>query len=364
MAATTATTASTRDRLIVALAAADAAGRAGRNAAALVAFDEPMAVFEWLGAGKALVVLDHAGIPEGELGAYLDRVLGAHEKGLLFIAVVGGGTAVDEAMRAADARARNRDHIGLYHVDETGRTCRVAGRRLPELEKAGGALPEVAPLSQGDVEAIVERGRRERLETVEFLRRNSYRFPQATFAIIALCFLLFAATAANDERGRWLFDRLCNCPAGIRSGEVWRLLTYALLHDTRNLTHLIVNMVSLYSLGSFLEPLLGRRRLVSMFVLSALAGGVASALFTRAISVGASGAVWGLMGATFGLLAGRQRVFPALIARSLRQRLLVILALNVAVSFLPGIDRYCHFGGGIAGYLLALHFARRPAERA
>jgi membrane associated rhomboid family serine protease len=78
------------------------------------------------------------------------------------------------------------------------------------------------------------------------------------------------------------------------------------------------------------------------------------------ISVGASGAVWGLVGATFGLLSGRQQVFPALIARSLRQRLVVILVINIAISFLPHIDRYCHFGGGIAGYLLALYFARKP----
>ena len=352
-----------RDRLIVALADPDVAGQAGRNAATLVAFHEPMAVFEWLGSGKGLVLLDHAGIPEGELGTYLDRVLGAHDKGLLFVAVVGGGADVVDVMRAVDASARNRDHLGLYHVEETGRIGRVAGRRLPELEKAGRSLPEVPSLSPEDVAAIVERGRRERLDAVEFVRRNAYRFPQTTVVIIAICFLFFAATAGDDERGRRLFDLLCNYPAGIRNGEVWRLLTYALLHDPRNPTHLIVNMFSLYSLGSFVEPLLGRRRLVFMFVLSALAGGLASALFTRAISVGASGAVWGLMGATFGLLAGRQRVFPPLIARSLRHRLLVILLLNVGVSFLPHVDRFCHFGGGIAGYLLALYFARRPAKQ-
>ena len=382
---------SVRDRLVVALADPEVAGQAGRTAAALVAFHEPMAVFEWLGTGRGLVLLDRAGIPEGELRVLLDRVLGAHEKGLLFVVVAGGGAEVVEALRAADAAARNRDHIGLYHAEETGQIHRVAGRRLPDLEKAGRALPETGPLSPEKVAAIVERGRRERLEAMEFVRSTAHRFPHLTVAYIAICFLLFALTSGNDVRAQQLFALLCNRPDEIAHGELWRLLTYALLHNPSNPTHLIVNMLSLYSLGSFLEPMLGRRRMGLLCAATALAGGAASALFTHAISVGASGAVWGLLGATFGLLQrknpgrvlsssrderrpgepaaaraidGRQQLFPALIARRLRQQLVVILAINIAISFLPGIDRYCHFGGGLCGYVLARYFARGPARSA
>jgi membrane associated rhomboid family serine protease len=59
------------------------------------------------------------------------------------------------------------------------------------------------------------------------------------------------------------------------------------------------------------------------------------------------------MGATLALVLGRQRVLPRLIARGLRQRLLLVLVINVALSFLPGIDMYAHFGGGLVGFLLA-----------
>ena len=351
-----------RDRVLVALADPEVAGKAGRNPATLVAFHEPMAVFEWLGSGKGLVLLDHERIPADELRAHLDRVLNAHEKGLLFIAVAGGGTAVAEVMRTADADTRNRDHIGLYHVDGAGKAHRVAGRRLPELEKACRALPQTHPLSQQDVAAIVERGRKERLEAMEFVRGTARRFPHLTVAIMAVCILFFALTAGNDERAQRMFLSLCNDPGAVRQGELWRLLTYALLHDPHNPTHLIVNMLSLYSLGTFLEPLLGRLRLGLLYGITAVAGGIASTLFMGQVSIGASGAVWGLVGATFGLLGGRQRHFPTLIARSLRQRLVVILAINIVISFLPHIDRYCHFGGGIAGYLVALYFARNPAK--
>jgi membrane associated rhomboid family serine protease len=349
-----------RDRLLVALADPQVAGKAGRNPATLVAFHEPMAVFEWLGKGKGLVLLDHGSLSDEELRAQLHRILQAHEKGLLFIAVAGGGAAVPQLLKAADAETRNRDHIGLYHVDQAGKVAWVAGRRLRELEKAGRILPETHPLSPEDVSSIIERGRKERLEAMEFVRGSARRFPHLTVGLIAICVLLFALTSGNDERALRLYLLLCNHPVAVRQGELWRLVSYAFLHDRSSATHLIVNMLSLYSLGAFLEPLLGRLRLGVLFFVTAAAGGIASTLFMGGISVGASGAVWGLVGATFGLLSGRQQVFPALIARSLRQRLVVILVINIAISFLPHIDRYCHFGGGIAGYLLALYFARKP----
>jgi membrane associated rhomboid family serine protease len=355
--------ASVRDRLISALADPDVAGKAGRNAAALVALHEPVAVFEWMGSNKGLVLLDHRGIPNEDLGNHLDRILNAHERGLLFVAVAGGDNSVAEALKAADDRARNHDHLGLYHVDDQGRVRRVAGRRLPELEKAGRDLPVTQPLSPADIAGIVERGRKERVEAMEFVRGTKRRFPHLTVVIIALCVLFFAATSGGDLRARQLFDLLSNRPDAVRNGELWRLFTYALLHDRRNATHLIVNMLSLFSVGSFLEPLLGRWRLGVLYFVSAVVGGIASTLFTDVLSVGASGAVWGLMGATLGLLQGRNRVFPALIARDLRRRLIVVLAINVLISFLPYIDRYCHFGGGIAGYLLGLLFARSPTKQ-
>jgi membrane associated rhomboid family serine protease len=350
--------------LVVALADPEVAGKAGRTPAALIAFHEAMAVFEWLGTGKGLVLLDHDLMPEGALRAQIDRVLSAHERGLLFVAVTGGGDEVGETLRAADAAARNRDHIGLYHLTSEGQLRRVAGRRLAEIEKAARDLPSTSPLSPEDIADIVERGRKERLEAMEFVRGTARRFPHVTVAIITMCFLLFAVTSGEGERGRRLLLLLCNDPDAIRAGELWRLLTYAFLHDPRNPTHLIVNMLSLYSLGSFLEPLLGRLRLGLLCAVTAVAGGVASTLFSGSISIGASGAVWGLLGATYGLVGGRQRVFPALIARGLRQRLVLILAINIVISFLPGIDRYCHFGGGLCGYLATLVLSRQVARKA
>lgn len=321
-----------------------------------------MAVLEWIGTGRGLALLDHRGVAPGELAGQIARIVSAHDRGLLFIAVVGGGPDVVEAMRRADSTARNRDSLGFYHLDEGGQLRRVAGRRLAELEKAGRVLPETAALSAEGVAAIMERGRRERLEAMEFVQNNTRRLPRVTVAYIALCFLFFALTVGDGERAHRLFSLLYNDGEAVRRGELWRLLTYALLHDPKGLTHLLVNMVSLYSLGGFLEPMLGARRVAWLYVLTALVGGVASTLFLDAISVGASGAVWGVLGATLGLLGGGRQRFPALVARGLRRNLIVMLVLNVGISFLPGIDRYAHFGGGLAGYLLARYFRGRSSS--
>jgi membrane associated rhomboid family serine protease len=350
-----------RDRVLVALTNPEVTGSSGIRAATLMAFQEPMAIFEWVGAGKGLVLIHHAGLVDGGLGQCLDRVFAAQEKGLLFVAVAGGDASVADELRTAIARAKKPTRLGLYHADEAGRIEHMAGRRLPELEKVGRALPECGPLSPEDIEAIGERGRRERQEALEFVSNSHRRFPYATMAMMAVCFLFYAITAGSDERAHRLFDLLSNRPDGIQQGEYWRLFTYALLHG--NGMHLVVNMLSLYSLGALLEPLLGRRRLGLLCGATAVAGGVASALLTRVPSVGASGAVWGLLGATLGLLTDRRSGFPPLLARILRQRLIVILVLNIGMSFLPHIDRYCHFGGGLAGYLIALAFVRTSARR-
>ena len=351
-----------RDRLLLALAKPEHAAKAGYLPATLVAYHEPMAVLEWLGFGKGLLVLNHAAVPTGELHANLERVLQAHDKGLLFVCVAGGDAAVVDELRAADAKTRHRENIGLYHLSDDGKLQWAAGRRLGELEKACRRLPASAPLSADDVTALIELGRREREEATTFVQGTSRRFPHLTAALIAICVLLFAATSGNDERAHRLQQLLANVPEGVRAGQLWRLVTYALLHG--NTTHLLVNALSLYSLGAFLEPLLGRGRLALLCFVTTLAGGIASTLFTSAPSVGASGMVWGLVGATFGLLSKRHHFFPALIARSMRQRLVVILLINLLISFLPGIDRYCHFGGGIAGYLVALVFLRRSPRAA
>lgn len=144
-------------------------------------------------------------------------------------------------------------------------------------------------------------------------------------------------------------------PEGVLEGEWYRMLTAAFLHA--GFFHLALNMIALWILGSILEPVLGRGRFITLYLLSALGGSAVSllGLGPGEIGVGASGAVFGLFGALF-IVARR---FGADVSS-----VVVIIVINAVISFtVPSIDWRAHLGGLITGGVLALAFAHVPRER-
>lgn len=137
--------------------------------------------------------------------------------------------------------------------------------------------------------------------------------------------------------------------------QPWRLLTVTLVHA--GIWHIALNMLALWALGRSLEPLLGRWRFLALYLLSALGGSVLVALLAPGTwVVGASGAVWGLLGAMF------------VIGRHLGANvtaIAVIMGINLVLTFLPGsgISWQAHIGGGLVGALIGLIFARTRAIR-
>lgn len=136
-------------------------------------------------------------------------------------------------------------------------------------------------------------------------------------------------------------------PAGIAvNGEWWRLGTAAFLHGS--ILHLAFNMYVLFMLGPTLERILGHYRYLALYLLAAVGGGVASYVFssTNTVSVGASGAIFGLMGAL--VVAGRRLRFDV-------TQVLVLLGINIVIGFLPGgnIDWRAHLGGLVTGAVVA-----------
>jgi len=132
--------------------------------------------------------------------------------------------------------------------------------------------------------------------------------------------------------------------------QPWRLLTVTLVHAS--IFHIAFNMLALWALGRSLEPLLGRWRFLALYLLSALGGSVLTALLApNTWVVGASGAVWGLLGAMF------------VIGRHLGANvtaIAVLLGINLVITFLPGsnIAWQAHIGGGLVGALIGVIFAR------
>jgi membrane associated rhomboid family serine protease len=178
--------------------------------------------------------------------------------------------------------------------------------------------------------------------------------------LIGLNVVAFVFQQASDEFTRRFWDvglaqQADGQLVGVADGEVYRLLTSAFLHG--GIFHLLLNMYALYLFGPQLEAALGRVRFTALYVVSALGGSALSYAFAppNRPSLGASGAVFGLLGAYL------------VVSRRLRRDttpVMVLLAINFGYGFLvPRIDWRAHLGGLIAGAVVAAAIAYAPRGR-
>lgn len=138
----------------------------------------------------------------------------------------------------------------------------------------------------------------------------------------------------------------------ILAGEIWRLITPALLHGS--LPHIAFNMYALLSFGAGLERHFGHGRFFLLYLLGAFAGNVASFLFTGgSYSVGASTAIFGLLGAEAVFLVQNRKLFAGQF-RSAIGNIIFIAAINLfIIGSLPGIDNWGHIGGLVGGLMFS-----------
>jgi len=139
----------------------------------------------------------------------------------------------------------------------------------------------------------------------------------------------------------------------IRSGQYWRFLTPVFLHGSP--IHLITNALSIYWLGTQIEKIYGARRFLIIYILAGIAGNVVSFMQTANPSLGASGAIFGLIGAGL-IFPLRFRSLMRSEARdSILKNLLTITAINIGMGYsIPGVDNMAHMGGLAGGGLVAL----------
>ena len=136
----------------------------------------------------------------------------------------------------------------------------------------------------------------------------------------------------------------CNYGPLVKEGEIWRLVTHIFLHGS--LMHILLNMYSLFILGNQIETLLGKVKFFVIFMISGICGGLLSAVLNDVASVGASGAIFGLMGAM--LCFGYH--YRTYIGDALKRQILPVIILNLVIGFMStGIDNFAHIGGLIGG---------------
>ena len=184
-----------------------------------------------------------------------------------------------------------------------------------------------------------------KVHTAATIRRD----PTLTYVLIALNVIAFIAMSAGgggmDGRGGQVYNNGALYGPLVADGEWWRIVTAGFLHS--GLLHLAFNMYFLYFLGTLLEPEIGRLRFGAIYLVSLLGGSLGALLVTpEAVTVGASGAVFGLLGAA--ILALRARGIDPM-----QSGLGVTLLLNLGITFLlPNISIGGHLGGLFAGAIV------------
>jgi len=135
------------------------------------------------------------------------------------------------------------------------------------------------------------------------------------------------------------------------SGEWWRLFTSMFLHA--GIMHLILNISGLIIAAIFVEPLLGRKNFFILYILSGLCGSLASIWwYPNTISVGASGAIFGLFGAILGLLL--TKAFPEGSKKGIFTMFGIYVGINLIWGLTGGIDNAAHIGGLFSGALIGI----------
>lgn len=176
------------------------------------------------------------------------------------------------------------------------------------------------------------------------------RKPSVTYILIALNVLAFLAmTAAGGTASTGVLVRFgAKDSALIWQGQYWRLLAPVFLHA--GFVHLAANSYALWQLGRLVELLYGPYRMLAVYLSAGILATTASLIASPAISVGASGAIFGLFGAVLYFACRKPRVFRAIFG----YQLFVVLAINVVIGFtLPNIDIFAHAGGLLSGFLAA-----------
>jgi membrane associated rhomboid family serine protease len=174
--------------------------------------------------------------------------------------------------------------------------------------------------------------------------------PQLTYALIAINVIVYAVTAAGghgiNTPGGTVFAKLWLDAPQVAGGDWWRIVTAGFLHAS--ILHIAFNMYFLYFIGGLLEPAIGKLRFGIIYAISLVGGSFGALLISPNVeTVGASGAVFGLLGAAILVMRARG-ISP------MQSGLGITLLLNLGITFtISGISIGGHLGGLFAGGLIS-----------
>lgn len=176
----------------------------------------------------------------------------------------------------------------------------------------------------------------------------SKKIPYITYIIMGICFIMFLITGMGNDTGV-LIEYGANLDVLVKNGEYYRLLTSMFLHS--GLLHLFFNMYALYIIGPQVESFFGKTKYLIIYLLSGISGSLLSVAFNvNTVSVGASGAIFGLFGAL--LYFGYN--YRGYLGNVIKSQILPVVIINLIFGFIStGVDVAGHIGGLIGGIIVS-----------
>jgi membrane associated rhomboid family serine protease len=217
------------------------------------------------------------------------------------------------------------------HPDrETGVSCQRCDRYICVDCSTPGAVGFLCPEDSKD---------RVKIHKATF-QKNIVSAAPVTFTLIGINVLVYICQFLFPELILSLY--YANVGSNTEWGSWQRVFTSGFAHSENQITHILFNMYSLFVLGTLLEPMIGKWRFITLYLFSMFGGGLGYLLLSTSVGyvVGASGAVFGLMGAYL--------VFLVKMKLNAGQ-MYIIIGINLIVGFLPGIAWEAHVGGLIVG---------------
>jgi membrane associated rhomboid family serine protease len=179
-----------------------------------------------------------------------------------------------------------------------------------------------------------------------------------TYTLIAINFLIYVLGASQgggvNSPGGSLYAKLWLDAPQLHDGGWWRLVTTMFLHAS--VLHIAFNMLALWFIGRQVEQYLGSARYIGLYFVSGLAGSAGALLQTPGVTVGASGAIFGILGSML--------IIEWQVTGRLAGNAMTLIVINLVFSFaVPGISWGGHVGGLIGGILITLGYAHWGGER-
>ena len=244
-----------------------------------------------------------------------------------------------------DANTKNSICIRLKEDTDLNKN-EVAKKAFPDLKKKLKFTEKGTELFM-KITGDINKHNQEDARKVEKVFRS--KFPMITYMLIAVNIICFLVPAFFSESNNVILDFCVHGPS-IRYGQYYRLLTGTFLHT--GIMHLAFNCYALYVLGSQLESYLGKAKYIVIYLVSAIFGSLFSMTFNGdTASIGASGAIFGLMGALL-YFGYHYRVY---LGNVIKSQILPLVIVNLLIGFLTtGVDNAAHIGGLVGGAMITM----------